>query len=130
MKPMDQINVIPFIDIMLVLLATVLTTATFIVEERLQIRLPTASTQPPTASPGPVEIAIDAAGGLFLDGSPLGTGAEALDILGRQLDQFSVDTPIVLRVDADTRFEGFVAVVDRLKDRGLERLSILTRQPP
>ena len=40
MKRIDGINVIPFIDIMLVLLAIVLTTATFIVEGRLEIRLP------------------------------------------------------------------------------------------
>lgn len=130
MRRMDQINVIPFIDIMLVLLAIVLTTATFIVEGRLQIRLPTASTQAPVASPEPVEIAIDAAGGIFLDATPLGTGPGALDILGRALHQLGTDTAIVLRVDADTRFEGFVAVVNQLKDRGLERLSILTRRQP
>jgi hypothetical protein len=45
MKRMDQINVIPFIDVMLVLLAIVLTTATFLIEGRLPIRLPAAETQ-------------------------------------------------------------------------------------
>ena len=53
MKRMDQINVIPFIDIMLVLLAIVLTTATFIVEGRLEIRLPEAASQDEAGASGP-----------------------------------------------------------------------------
>jgi biopolymer transport protein ExbD len=34
----------------------------------------------------------------------------------------------VLRVDAQARFEAFIGVVDRLKARGIERVSILTRR--
>ena len=129
MKRMDQINVIPFIDIMLVLLAIVLTTATFIVEGRLQIRLPVSANPVQSLVRERVEIAVDAAGSLFLGSELLGSGETGLGALEARLDAFSEDTPIVLRVDADTRFEGFIAVVDRLKARGLERLTILTRRP-
>jgi len=76
-----------------------------------------------------VEIAIDAAGSLFIGSEALGSGVAGLGVLQSRLDALAQDTPIVLRVDADTRFEGFIAVVDRLKARGLERLTILTRQP-
>lgn len=129
MRRMDQINVIPFIDIMLVLLAIVLTTATFIVEGRLQIRLPVSQNQAKALTSERVEIAIDAAGGLFIGTDALGSGAEGLSALERQLQALEQDTPIVLRVDAGTHFEAFIAVVDRLKARGLERLTVLTRQP-
>lgn len=121
MKRMDQINVIPFIDIMLVLLAIVLTTATFISEGRLEIELPTSSAQ--SQSPlQPTEIGIDAAGGLYLDGHPL----DAVG-LGDRLDVLPAATPIVLRVDAQARFERFVQVVDALKVRELNRVTILTQ---
>jgi len=43
MKKFDSINVIPFIDIMLVLLAIVLTTATFVANGQLDIALPSSS---------------------------------------------------------------------------------------
>jgi biopolymer transport protein ExbD len=76
-----------------------------------------------------LEIAIDAAGGLYLGGEPIGIGADGLGALEPRLDAVTLDTPIVLRVDAQTRFEQFIAVVDRLKGRGLERLTILTRRP-
>jgi biopolymer transport protein ExbD len=120
---MDTINVIPFIDIMLVLLAIVLTTATFIVEGRLDIRLPDAEARaaPPV---DPIELAIDREGGLFWAGEPLDAGA-----LPARLDALGRDTPLVLRVDADARFGAFVGVVDALKARRLERLTILTRRP-
>lgn len=129
MKRMDQINVIPFIDIMLVLLAIVLTTATFIAEGRLQIRLPVAAAKAPAIPERPQEIAVDDGGTLYLNGAPLGVGADALAALDTGLAGLDSETPVVLRVDAGARFEHFVAVVDRLKARGLPRLSILTRRP-
>ena len=129
MKRMDQINVIPFIDVMLVLLAIVLTTATFIVQGRLQIRLPVATGQATPELVKPVEIAIGADGAVFFSAETLGAGPDALAALTPRLDTLAPDTPIVLRVDAQARFEQFVGVVDRLKTRGLDRLTILTRRP-
>ena len=129
MKRMDQINVIPFIDIMLVLLAIVLTTATFIVEGRLQVRLPTASSQDATEPLNRLEIAIGADGEVFFQAESLGVGAPGLAALAPHLAALQPATQIVLRVDAQTPFAAFIAVVDQLKARGLERLSILTRRP-
>jgi biopolymer transport protein ExbD len=43
MKPLSQMNVIPFIDVMLVLLAVVLTTATFVAQGKIPVALPSAS---------------------------------------------------------------------------------------
>ena len=122
MKRMDQINVIPFIDIMLVLLAIVLTTATFISEGRLEIRLPESTSRSKPERAKPVEIALSADGKLYLDAAAL-----TIDELGSQLDALARETSIVLRVDAAARFDRFVAVVDQLKQRRLERLTILTR---
>jgi len=124
MKRIDTINVIPFIDIMLVLLAIVLTTATFIAEGRLEIRLPEAHGTPERPPETKLEIAVAPTGQVFLDALPL-----SLADLGQRLDGVSVATPIVLRVDAQARFADFVAVVDLLKARDLDRLTILTRNP-
>lgn len=124
MRRIDVINVIPFIDIMLVLLAIVLTTATFIVEGRLDIRLPTAPSQAATPPTNPIELAVDRDGIIFVGATPI-----SLEALGARLDTVPREASIVLRVDADARFGGFVAIVDLLKARNLDRLSILTRQP-
>lgn len=122
MKRIDGINVIPFIDIMLVLLAIVLTTATFIVEGRLEIRLPDAASREAPQIADRVELAVDKDGQIFLGAEPT-TLAE----LEARLAGLEPETPIVLRVDAESRFAGFVAVVDLLKARGMDKLTILTR---
>lgn len=53
MKRFDQINMIPFIDIMLVLLAIVLTTATFVSQGLIEVNLPNA--QQVSEAPGDKE---------------------------------------------------------------------------
>lgn len=122
MKRMDTINVIPFIDIMLVLLAIVLTTATFLVEGRLDIRLPKAAAAPEAEVAEQVEVAVAQDGTYYLDGA-----AVELQPLAERLAVLSPRTAVILRVDAKAQFEWFVAVVDLLKARGLQRVSILTQ---
>ena len=124
MKRIDTINVIPFIDIMLVMLAIVLTTATFIVEGKLDIQLPEAEAVSDDQAVEKLEIGIDREGRLFL-----GSAKVSPEVLADRLDGIDIQTSIVLRVDADTRFAGFVSVVDLLKARKLERLTILTKNP-
>ena len=122
MKRIDSINVIPFIDIMLVMLAIVLTTATFIVEGRLEIRLPEAASSEAPQTVHRLELAVDEDGQIFLGAVPT-----TLDELEAHLAGLEPETPIVLRVDAESRFASFVAVVDLLKARGMDKLTILTQ---
>ena len=125
MKRFDQINVIPFIDIMLVLLAIVLTTASFIAQGKIPLELPVAQSAEPLQSDAGVEIAVDRQGSVHFDGEVVHRAA-----LGLRLDRLGVDTRIVLRVDADARFADFVSVVDALKARELNKLTIVTRPAP
>jgi biopolymer transport protein ExbD len=123
MKPLSQINVIPFIDIMLVLLAVVLTTATFVAQGKIPVALPKAEQAEPLPQRSSLEITIDDAGQAYLADRPV-----TLEALGERLAALPVDSPVLLRVDEATPFRHFVAVVDLLKARRLERLSIVTRR--
>ncbi|MEW5824704.1 MAG: TonB system transport protein ExbD [Pseudomonadota bacterium] len=124
MKKFEQINVIPFIDIMLVLLAIVLTTATFIAQGKLQIELPQASqTQTLNDTPA-IEISIDAKGTIYVD--ELATEIHSLD---ERLATLQKNQALALRVDGKADFERFVGVVDLLKKHGLDNLSIRTLKP-
>jgi len=121
MRRFDQINVIPFIDIMLVLLAIVLTTATFIAQGQIKINLPEAKSAAPADDQPTVVITLDAAGAIFIDDQ-----ATTLDTLDARLDKLEKDQAIVFRVDKKTAFGQFVAVIDALKSRGLDHLTIRT----
>ena len=124
MRRFDQINVIPFIDIMLVLLAIVLTTASFIAQGKIPLDLPEAESAAPLQTGDALEIAVNREGLIHLDGELIHRHA-----LDERLAAFSPDTAIVLRVDAAAEFRAFVAVVDRLKAHDLNRVTIVTRQP-
>lgn len=124
MKRFDQINVIPFIDIMLVLLAIVLMTATFIAQGKLSIDVPDAESSETLENETQYEIAVDADGDYFFNEVII-----SLNDLSEKLTELKRDAPIVLRVDKAATFERFIAVVDMLKKNQLERLSIITKQP-
>lgn len=123
MKRFDQINVIPFIDIMLVLLAIVLMTATFIAQGKIEIDIPEAASSEPLKAEESREIAIDEQNRFYYD--------EVIvdhQELGNKLKALSKETPIILRVDKKVAFEHFIQVIDLLKTSQLERLSIITKQ--
>lgn len=122
MKRIDQVNVIPFIDIMLVLLAIVLTTATFISQGRIPLDLPKAEHTEALSAEKSVEIAVDREGRIFLDQTPIGT-----DELAQRLAALDRQTPVALYVDRSARFASFVTIIDLLKANQLEKLSIVAR---
>lgn len=124
MRRFDQINVIPFIDIMLVLLAIVLTTASFISQGEIPLDLPVAESAAPLEAEQSMEISIDKDGIVYVDSEVIHRAA-----LSRHLSAVSGDTDIVLRVDTRTVFGAFVTVMDELKKHGLNRLTIITQQP-
>lgn len=123
MKKFDSINVIPFIDIMLVLLAIVLTTATFVTTGQLDIDLPASSSGGAPDNIERVEIAVNREGVLFVDDIET-----SLDEAELQLQTLSKDTPILLLMDETVEFRQFVEVIDILKRLSLDKVSVLTRK--
>ena len=122
MKRFDSINVIPFIDIMLVLLAIVLTTASFVASSQIEIDLPVAESAVRSSNQQGIELSLAHLGGLFYNDESIDEQELAL-----RLGQLDKAAPIVFRVDREVSFYRFVEVVDLLKQQELASLSILTR---
>jgi len=123
MKRLSQMNVIPFIDVMLVLLAVVLTTATFVAQGKIPVELPSATQAEPLPDRQSLELTIDAVGQLYLEEQAI-----TISQLDEQLVDVGVEAQLLLRVDEATAFRHFVAVVDLLKAREMENLSIVTKR--
>ncbi len=123
MKRFDTINVIPLIDVMLVLLAMVLTTASFIVHDSIKLDLPTTeSTQAYQPSDQKsIQLSLDKTGQLFLDQVPL-----SLQQFQEKAALFNPKDAIVIQIDQATKFGDFVKVVDILKKYLLTNLTFLT----
>jgi len=122
-KRFDEINVIPFIDIMLVLLVMVLTTATFIKQGVIPVDLPDAKAVSKEDVKKEVTIYVNAKGEMFLDKEKLDAAT-----LESRLATVSKEQTIVLRSDKESRFQDFVTVMDILKRLEHEQLYIVTKE--
>ena len=119
-KEFDYINVIPFIDIMLVLLTIVLTTSTFIAAGAIPMELPRVS-EHQSGTLRSISIEIDRQGALYLNTKPV-----SLDSLAEEIETFGRETPVLIRADRGIALQAFVDVVDRVKSRGFKKLSLQT----
>lgn len=118
-REIDQINVIPLVDVMLVLLVIVLTTATFIVTGQIPVDLAEAQQADEPNHDDPVIMSLKADGSLFLDDTPV-----QLETLADALGAFPKERLIVLRADRAIVLDRFVAVVDAIKTNGFRHVSL------
>jgi len=124
-KRFDSMNVIPLIDVMLVLLAIVLMTASFIVKDSLNIDLPeTVNTQSyaPEKDEKPIHLYINKSNEYFVDEAP-----QNLDSIKQLLTTLNTKQAVTLQVDKKADFGTFVSLIDALKGQNLTNLTILTK---
>lgn len=119
-KQIDYINVIPFVDIMLVLLTIVLTTSTFIATGGIPVNLPKASkSQDQTLKVRTIEV--DVKGNIFFNGRPV-----TLSSLRTSIQPLERNTPFLIRADRNLPLQGFVDVLDTVKNTGFRQVSLQT----
>ncbi|MGD9971241.1 MAG: ExbD/TolR family protein [Sulfuricurvum sp.] len=123
MKRIDSINVIPFIDIMLVLLVMVLTTATFVKTGLIPVDLPEAKGTAAEHKPSELKLTIEKDGTLLLgeDKNPI-----TLEQFEQKVVEGGQEMTVVLYSDKKAEFQNFVGVMDVLKRLGHEQLYIVT----
>jgi biopolymer transport protein ExbD len=120
-KPFESINVIPFIDIMLVLLTMVLTTANFIVTGRISVALPQASpTHVEKRQDKMIELTAD--GTIYFDNAPV-----ALGVLENTVRELPPDTSFLIRADRNLAFQKFIDIADMLKRLDFNKVAVQTR---
>jgi biopolymer transport protein ExbD len=117
-RDIDQINVIPLVDVMLVLLVIVLTTATFISSGQIPVNLAKAK-EVGNHKEVPIVITLTADGTLFLNDRAVPEG-ELQGVLAAEPRESSV----VVRADKVTLLERFVSVVDEVRGLGFQQVSL------
>jgi biopolymer transport protein ExbD len=118
-KGFDGINVIPFIDIMLVLLTIVLTTATFIAGGTIPVNLPKADH---CAMDGRgLTVEIDQAGKVYYRGAEC-----TVETLRAALTAENRQTPFLIRADRAVALQSFVDVLGVVRELGFSKMSLQT----
>ncbi len=124
-EEIGEINVVPLVDVMLVLLTIVLTTASFVVTGRIPVDLARAShVQALPAQPCVITLTAERA--LHVDDRPVPNG---LDGLADALARVPGDRPVVVRADAALALGPFVELVDRVRTLGRREVSLEVRRP-
>jgi biopolymer transport protein TolR len=134
---MNQINVVPYVDVMLVLLVIFMVTAPLVTTGVVDLPSVGKSAQPPAA---PLEVIIRADASLMLrervgaqDGGAGGqtqdrrvTAAELVGAL-RERQARNPDQPVVIAADKDVRYEAVLKVMDELQKANIRRVGLLVK---
>ena len=123
LKKYDSINVIPFIDVLLVLLAIVLLTSTFITKGIIPVSLPSSNNADNLKPDKEIILVIQENGDLFIEDRP-----ETLENIEQIVLKSSKETPIHINTDKNSKFESFVQVLDMLKKHNYSNVSIVTKK--
>lgn len=118
----DGLNIVPFIDVMLVLLAIVLSVSTFIAQGQIKVELPYAKENQQSKDEKPVVITIDDKNTIYFNDKPIDAQS-----LKAELANIDNKTLIQLKSDKDSKFESFIQIIDILKEKGHENFGISTK---
>lgn len=122
-----EINLVPLIDVILVLIIFFVITTTFDARSVLKLELPRATGEPNVSDPKALTLLVNADGRYFVDDrEALRTDVESLkrtlvDVAGSDRER-----PVLLRADARTQHQAVVTALDALGQLGFQRVSIAT----
>ena len=131
-RPMSEINVVPYIDVMLVLLIIFMVTAPLLMQG-VKVDLPEAATDPvENQDPEPLIVSINAGGELFLN---LGAGQQQVLSLATVKQRVSVvmrrspNKPVLVWGDRAVPYGQVVSLMAALQEAGAPSVGLVTEDP-
>ena len=118
----NEINITPFVDVVLVLLVIFMVTAPAMMKESLKVNLPKTLTSDITSKADSIGIAITKDGQVLFNGKLI--SAENLQNELRTISLKAPETNFLISADTDTRHGEVVKMIDRLKKNNLNRLAL------
>ncbi|RMX02592.1 biopolymer transporter ExbD [Corticibacter populi] len=123
-----EINLIPFIDVLLVILIFLMLTTTYSRFNELQLTLPLANAEQLSERPQEITVAIDAGGQYAIDGQLLGKATPSQ--LTAELRQFASSRPeaiLIISADAMASHQSVISVMEAARNAGLVRVTFATQ---
>ncbi len=124
-----DINLIPFIDVLLVILIFLMVSTTFSKYAELQVSLPTASTDNVAEHHQNLNIVIDSTGQITVNGETVRhfSSAQLAVSLRQRADRLANNNPtVIIAADRNTKHQSVVSVLQAVRLAGLERLAFAT----
>jgi len=121
--PMSEINMVPLIDVMLVLLIVFMITAPLLTHA-VKIDLPTAASQASNEKPETVTLAVDGTGKLFWNDQEI--AASDLPARLAAVAAQAVQPELHLRADRETRYQKLAEIMSAARTAGIQKMGFIT----
>jgi biopolymer transport protein TolR len=128
-QPVNQINVVPYIDVMLVLLVIFMVTAPLVAPGEIQ--LPSVGSKL-TAALDPIVVRLNKDRSITVmnqQGQNRRSVNVSMDSLADQVQtmQAGEERPVVISADAGAQYDNVIAILDRLQRAGIKRVGLQAR---
>ncbi len=129
-KEDPEINLIPMIDVLLVILIFLMITTTYQRFAELQITLPEAEAQPAKQQPKEVQVAVDASGKYLINRSLMNfTGVGPLAEALRAAAKGEADPVVVINADSQATHQSVINVMEAARVAGFVHITFATQTP-
>lgn len=126
-----EINLIPLIDVVLIIIIFLMLSTTFSRIAGLQITLPTGDGEVSEAQPQEISVAVLAGGEVLVDGRPVGaTDINAIArAIGQAVPEGNPDPIVIINADAEAHHQSVVDVMQAAQRAGLPRITFAIQTP-
>lgn len=130
-RPMADINVVPYIDVMLVLMVIFMVTAPMLTQT-VQVDLPKANAKPLDKKDEPVTVSVKADGTYYVDVTDPKQAKSLDQVKGevRAIIKNKPSTPVLVRGDHQVSYGVVVALMSALQEAGVPDVGLVTESPP
>lgn len=131
-RPISDINVVPYIDVMLVLLIIFMITAPLL-SQGVKVDLPQTPSQPmPTTDKEPVVVSVDAEGNFYInygDNQDKPITEETLANRVNALIKYQPEIPVFVKGDTSVSYGRVVELMALLQSAGVDGVGLVTESP-
>ena len=122
-----EINLIPFIDVLLVVLIFLMLSTTYSKFTELQLQLPVADADAQRDYPKEVIVAVTADGRYSINRTPVnGRSVEAVASALVEAAKFGKDSVVIISADATAAHQSVITVMEAARRSGLNRITFAT----
>jgi biopolymer transport protein ExbD len=127
-KEEPEINLIPFIDVLLVVLIFLMLSTTYSKFTELQVKLPVADTDAQRDYPKELIVAVSADGNYSVNRTPVaGRSLEVLSAAMADNAKAGKETVVVISADASAKHQSVITVMEASRRAGLNQITFATQ---
>lgn len=122
-----EINLIPLIDVLLVILIFLMVTTTYARYSELKINLPTAAGEKSPQKPQTIQVEVDALGRYQINEKNVAASIEALSSAMAGIAKGDADMVVVINADSKATHQSVINIMEAARRAGLVRITFATQ---